>query len=77
MAGYKAASEILLLGSVVSAVEAVRWGMVNWIVADDVLVQEAMRIATRLASLDAEAVQANKRLILNHMTPPFAEADTT
>jgi enoyl-CoA hydratase/carnithine racemase len=61
--GLKRAKEVLLLGEMIKAELAMQIGLVNWVVRDEDLDSEVARIAARIASLKAEAVAANKRLV--------------
>jgi 2-(1,2-epoxy-1,2-dihydrophenyl)acetyl-CoA isomerase len=70
LAGRVRASAAMLLGERIAAEEAREWGLV-WRVYDDAaLMDEAGRIAARLAALSPGAVAATKRLITG-----AAEAD--
>ncbi|MDA0364396.1 MAG: enoyl-CoA hydratase/isomerase family protein [Chloroflexi bacterium] len=61
--GLKAAKELLLLGEIVEAPEALRMGLVNRVVPGDQLDDAAETMARRLASLPATAVALNKLLV--------------
>jgi enoyl-CoA hydratase len=61
--GLKRAKEILLLGEVFGARQALELGLVNRVVPDGDLDAELARVTARLASLPAAAVAANKRLV--------------
>lgn len=61
--GVAAAKELLLLGSAIGAAEARRLGLVNCISARGASLEEAERLAARLAGLPAVAVQAIKRSV--------------
>jgi enoyl-CoA hydratase len=62
------AKEFLLLGDRVPAADAERFGLANRLVADDLVLDEAMQLAHRLAALPASAVQDTKRALNLHMT---------
>jgi len=62
-AGYQRASEWLLIGDAFGAEAALAAGMVNRVVAPDVLEATAMELANTIASRPPEAVQATKRLL--------------
>ena len=61
--GQKQAKEILLLGEMVTAEDALRMGMVNRVVPDDDLDEAANEMAHKLAALPPAVVRLNKRLI--------------
>ncbi len=63
--GLVRAKEYLMLGSKVGAEEALRIGLVNRVVPAKEVVDEARRIAERLASLPTRALRDTKRM-LNH-----------
>ncbi len=63
LTGQKQAKEILLLGEVVTAEDALRMGLVNRIVPDDQLEEVADEMARKLSSLPAAVVRLNKRLV--------------
>jgi enoyl-CoA hydratase len=59
----KRAKEILLLGEVFCARQALEFGLVNRVVPDSDLDAETAKITARLATLAPAAVTANKRLV--------------
>jgi enoyl-CoA hydratase len=59
----KRAKEILLLGEVFSARQALELGLVNWVVPDSELDAETARVTSRIAALAPAAVAANKHLV--------------
>jgi len=61
--GMKHTKELLLLGERVSAAEALRMGLVNRVVEADRLMDEAKKVAVRMASLPAIAMKQNKEAI--------------
>ncbi len=61
--GLKRAKEVLLAGDFLSAQEAKEIGMVNRVVPADKLMQEAVALAKKIASMPAGPVQQNKLLI--------------
>ena len=61
--GQKQAKEVMLLGEIIPAEDALRMGLVNRVVPDDELDEAAMEMARKLASLPPVAVRLNKRLI--------------
>src|SRR5690606_18210957 len=63
LVGHKQAKEIMLLGEVYDAAEALRLGLVNRVVADDELETVAGEIALKLAALPQNVVRLNKALV--------------
>ena len=61
--GMKHTKELLLLGGRVDAAEALRMGLVNRVVAADRLMEEAKKVALRMARLPAIAMKQNKEAI--------------
>jgi 2-(1,2-epoxy-1,2-dihydrophenyl)acetyl-CoA isomerase len=61
--GYKRAMELLLTNRVLKADEALSWGIVNQVVADDEVVGTASALASRLASGPTGAYGGVKRLL--------------
>ena len=61
--GQKQAKEILLLGEIVTAEDALRMGLVNRVVPDDELDEAANEMAHKLAGLPPSVVRLNKRLV--------------
>ena len=59
----KRAKEILLLGEMIDAKEALAMGLVNRVVPADGVMDEAMSLARRIAALPAATVRMNKKLI--------------
>ena len=59
----KRAKEILLLGEMIDAKEALAMGLVNRVVPADGVMDEAMSLARRIAALPAATVSMNKKLI--------------
>ena len=59
----KHTKELLLLGGRVDATEAFRMGLVNRVVPPDRLMEEARKVALRMARLPAIAVKQNKEAI--------------
>jgi enoyl-CoA hydratase/carnithine racemase len=59
----KRAKEILLLGDMIEAQEALTMGLVNRVVPRDELMQEAESIAKRIAALPRATVTLNKALV--------------
>jgi 2-(1,2-epoxy-1,2-dihydrophenyl)acetyl-CoA isomerase len=65
--GARRAMELLLLNRSLSAAEALEWGLVNEVVADDALQPRALEIATRLAGGARGAYGATKRLMAHSL----------
>jgi 2-(1,2-epoxy-1,2-dihydrophenyl)acetyl-CoA isomerase len=61
--GYKRAMELLLTNRVLSAEEALQWGIVNQVLPDDEVLPAAMTLASKLAAGPIEAFGAVKRLL--------------
>ena len=61
--GVKRAMELLLLNRVLSAAEALGWGLVNEVVADEQLPARALEVAEQLSRGARGAYGATKRLI--------------
>ena len=61
--GVKRAMELLLLNRTLSAAEALVWGLVNEVVADEQLLTRAMEVAEQLAQGASGAYGATKRLV--------------
>jgi enoyl-CoA hydratase len=61
--GPNRAKEFLMTGDLVTAPEAHRLGLVNHVVPDASVFDEAMTMATRLAAGPAVAIRLNKRLV--------------
>lgn len=63
MAGQRLAAELMLLGDYFDAETAVRAGIVNRMVEDDVLIEQGAALALRLAHRPADAMQTTKALL--------------
>ena len=61
--GQKQAKELLLLGEMVAAEDALRMGLVNRVVPEDELDEAANEMARKLAALPPAVVRLNKRLV--------------
>jgi enoyl-CoA hydratase/carnithine racemase len=61
--GLKQAKEMLMLGERIPAADALRMGLINRIVPDHRLLEEAEAMARKLAALPARAVRGNKMLV--------------
>ncbi len=67
LTSLSAAKEHLLLGDRVSGAEAHRLGLANRLVPASDVLDEALRLAKRLAGLPAEAVRQARRLLNSHI----------
>lgn len=63
LVGLRRAKEFMLLNPVLSAHEALEWGLINKVVADAELESEAMKLARRLAQGPTQAYGTVKRLL--------------
>jgi len=72
--GLARATELLFLGDRISADEALKIGLVNSVVAPDVLMQEARKLALRLSSGPAFALGMTKTLLHQELDADFAAA---
>ncbi len=61
--GYGRARELLMLGEIIDADTALRWGLVERVVAPAVLDAEVDKVVTALLSAGAQAVRAQKALM--------------
>src|SRR6185437_3364654 len=65
--GAKRTMELLLLNRTLSAAEALNWGLVNQVVEDARLIDEAIGVAERLAAGAAHAFGKTKRLVAHSL----------
>ena len=70
--GGARASELLFTGKTISADEALGWGLVSQVVADDKLLETAHDMAHEIAAQSAEALRAAKRLLRHGQNNDFA-----
>lgn len=70
----KAAMEMLLLGEMIPAEEALRIGLVNRVVAPDQVMPVALELAGRVAARSALTVRMGKRGFYRQVDLPLAEA---
>ncbi|MHB8068892.1 MAG: enoyl-CoA hydratase/isomerase family protein [Desulfobaccales bacterium] len=68
LVGLRRAKEMALLNPVLSARQALEWGLINQVVADDQLLPAALEIASHLAKGPTLALGEAKRLILSGAT---------
>lgn len=67
MVGAKRAMELLLLNRALTADEALSWGLVNEVVADERLLERAVELAEQLAHGPGAAFGATKRLLAHSL----------
>jgi len=72
--GRKAAFELVALGEPVGAMKAVAIGLVNRVVADDMLMDESLKLAEKLAAVSHPAMAATKQLFHEAADLPLAQA---
>jgi 2-(1,2-epoxy-1,2-dihydrophenyl)acetyl-CoA isomerase len=65
LVGLRKAMEILMLNPVITAAEALQMGLVNRVVPDDQILDEAWALARQLAKGAPAALAATKRLLIN------------
>jgi len=68
MVGLRRAKEMALLNPVLSARQALEWGLINRVVPDDQVLSTALEIAGRWAKGPTRALGQTKRLILSGAT---------
>ena len=73
-AGRKAAFELVATGEPIEATRALQLGMVNRVVAPQMLMDEAMQSARALAAVAPQAMSATKRLFYRVTELPFVRA---
>jgi 2-(1,2-epoxy-1,2-dihydrophenyl)acetyl-CoA isomerase len=73
LVGLRKAMEIALLGDNISAQEAGRLGLVNWVVPKENLADETRKVALRLAAAAPLAVQGIKRLLIQGLDASLQE----
>lgn len=61
--GSRRANELLLMNRLLTAKDALDWGLVNRVVADNALAEEAMKLAASLAAGPLHAFGKSKRLL--------------
>ncbi len=70
----KAAMEMLMLGDMIPAQEALRIGLVNRVVSPEVVMETAIALAGRIAARSALTVRMGKRAFYAQVDLPLAEA---
>jgi enoyl-CoA hydratase/carnithine racemase len=68
LAGLSKAIELLFTGDVISAEEALRFGIVNRVVAHDRLMNETMKLAEKIAARPPLAIRMTKRAVYQGLT---------
>jgi 2-(1,2-epoxy-1,2-dihydrophenyl)acetyl-CoA isomerase len=68
MVGMRRAKEMALLNPVLSAKQALDWGLINRVVADDEVLTSALEIAKKWAKGPTQSFGESKRLILSGAT---------
>ena len=71
--GYAKTAELVFTGDTLSAAECLELGLVNKVVADDVLMKETLAMAGRIAANAPLAVRATKRMLRAAATEDFDE----
>lgn len=71
--GERRALEIAILGERFTAQKALSWGLLNWVVPRDTLVEETLAIARRLASGPTRALGDAKRLFRGSLESSWDE----
>jgi enoyl-CoA hydratase/carnithine racemase len=74
--GPKKAFEMVALGESLDAERALQLGLVNHLVPDGALIEEAVALAARLAAVPHPAMRATKELFYRVMELPYDEAMT-
>jgi enoyl-CoA hydratase/carnithine racemase len=74
LVGMHRAKELVLLADVIDATEAERIGLVNRVVAHDLLGETVRELAARLANMAPLALAASKRLLNQSLAVSMAEA---
>ena len=72
--GRARAMEMMMLGERVPAETAAEWGLVNRVVEDAVLIEEALDLATRLAAMPTRALGLIRRLARETEASSFSDA---
>jgi enoyl-CoA hydratase/carnithine racemase len=73
MIGWAKASELIFTGRTLGAKECLEWGLVNKVVSDATLLDDALALANEIAGNAPLAVQSSKRLMRQGMGEPFDE----
>jgi len=71
LVGWAKAAEIIFTGRTLSSAECLELGLVNRVVADDMLIKETMALAEEIAANAPLAVQASKRMMRSALSEQF------
>jgi 2-(1,2-epoxy-1,2-dihydrophenyl)acetyl-CoA isomerase len=71
--GMARAAEMAMLGERVTAAQALDWGLINRIFADEALERESEALTTRLAAGPTRSYAASKRQLNNQLYPNMSE----
>ena len=71
--GIARASELAMLGERLPAADALSWGLINRVVPDAELTQDAAALAARMASGPTRSYAASKRQLNNWLYPRMSE----
>ncbi len=71
LVGLRRALEMALTNRVLSAEEALAWGLINAVTPDDQVVEEALKLARQLAAGPTRAYGETKRLLRGSWTTPM------
>jgi 2-(1,2-epoxy-1,2-dihydrophenyl)acetyl-CoA isomerase len=71
--GIARATEMAMLGERISAGQALQWGLINRVIADEQLLEETDALALRLASGATRSYAGTKRQLNNWLYPRMAE----
>jgi 2-(1,2-epoxy-1,2-dihydrophenyl)acetyl-CoA isomerase len=74
MIGRARAMEMMMLGDKIPAEQALAWGLVNRVVEDDRLLEEAVAMATRLARGPSQAYGLLRKLARKSLEVPLGDA---
>lgn len=72
--GAGRAAELLMLGETIDAAECLRIGLANRVVGDEVLMEETLALARRLAEGPGLALDMTKRMLVNEASMGLDEA---
>jgi enoyl-CoA hydratase/carnithine racemase len=73
MIGWAKATELIFTGRTLGAKECLDWGLVNQVVPDAALMDQALALAGEIAANAPLAVQASKRMMRQGLGDPFDE----
>jgi 2-(1,2-epoxy-1,2-dihydrophenyl)acetyl-CoA isomerase len=71
--GMARATELAMLGERLPAARALQWGLINRVIADDLLREEVATLATRMAAGPTRSYAGTKRQLNNWLYPRMAE----